>query len=198
MLDPNTQIGAVTLNVADLSAQADYYQEVIGLHQLEIYNRGISLGVGDQVLVKLFELQGGIRVSHTTGLYHLALRVPDRISLGSWLAHYAGLNTPFWQGASDHGVSEALYLSDPEGNGIEIYADKPKTVWDFRDGGRIGMVTEPLDLQNLLAAGKETSWQGMPAGTDMGHIHLQVSDLDQTGKFYTALIGFDTKMSFYR
>jgi len=113
MLDPKTTIGMVSLKVADLDAQIDFYRRVIGLSVLREENGNAVLGAGEKSLIELIDQPRGQRIYETTGLYHLALRLPSRADLGSWLIHYAGLDSPYWQGASDHEVSEALYLSDP-------------------------------------------------------------------------------------
>ena len=197
MLDPKTTIGMVSLKVGDLDAQIEFYRRVIGLSVLREENGRAKMGAGERSLVELIAQPRGQRVQQTTGLYHLALRVPNRADLGSWLIHYTNLDSPYWQGASDHDVSEALYLSDPEGNGIEIYADRPKSEWTFFEDGRIRIVTEPINLQSLLDAAPEEAWAGMPAGTDMGHIHLRISSISESNVFYTERLGFDLKMAFY-
>jgi catechol 2,3-dioxygenase len=120
-------------------------------------------------------------------LYHFALLVPSRAHLGAWLAHMAGMQYRL-DGAGDHYVSEALYLSDPEGNGIEVYRDRPRTEWTYQ-GGRVRMGTEQVDIQGVLDAGAGETWRGMPAGTVMGHIHLRVADLAATEAFYTTGLG---------
>jgi len=197
MLDPKTAIGMVSLKVADLDAQIEFYRQVIGLSVLDEENGRVVLGAGERALVELIAQPDGQKLNHATGLYHLAIRVPNRADLGAWLVHYSELDGPYWQGASDHEVSEALYLSDPEGNGIEIYTDRPKSEWTFLEGGGIRLVTEPLDLPSLVNAAHNQAWEGMPDGTDLGHIHLQVSDIAESNAFYTGLLGFDLKLAFY-
>jgi catechol 2,3-dioxygenase len=115
--------------------------------------------------------------------------VPDRATLAATLAHLVATRTPLG-GAAHHGVSEALYLDDPEGNGIEIYRDLPREAWP-RTGGRLAMVTEPLDLDHVLGSAGDAAWQGQPAGTRVGHVHLKVSDLAAAERFYTGVAGFD-------
>jgi catechol 2,3-dioxygenase len=122
------------------------------------------------------------------GLYHFAILLPDREALGSFVGHLAATGT--YAGSADHFVSEALYLTDPDGLGIEVYADRPRSAW--RDDGRqLHMTTEPLDIRGLLAAARGRPWTGMPAGTIMGHVHLHVGDLDRAARFYHDGLGFD-------
>jgi catechol 2,3-dioxygenase len=120
---------------------------------------------------------------------------PIAAPLADWLAHYIAIEHPGWQGASDHGVSEALYLADPEGNGIEVYCDKPRTVWQLGPVGRVNMPTRRLDLQALLDVRSGQPWQGLASSTDMGHVHLQVSDLAATQQFYVQQLGFAETMT---
>jgi catechol 2,3-dioxygenase len=121
-------------------------------------------------------------------LFHFAIVVPDRAALGRFLGHLAGLGV--YAGSADHAVSEALYLTDPDGLGIEVYADRPRTEWRTA-GQELFMTTEPLDLRGLLRAGGDTPWTGMPPGTRMGHVHLHVGDLEAAAAFYHAGLGLD-------
>ena len=121
------------------------------------------------------------------GLYHLALLVPDRPALGAWMLHAVETGVTL-QGAADHAVSEAIYLADPEGNGVEVYRDRPRDAWQTRQG-RIAMTTEPLDARDLAAAAAQT-WDGAPDGTTVGHVHLQVGDLARSAAFYGDVVGF--------
>jgi catechol 2,3-dioxygenase len=129
------------------------------------------------------------RDSRQAGLFHTAFLMPDRADLGRWLAHVAQSGTSL-EGASDHIVSEALYLSDPEGNGIEIYADRPVAAWRT-PSGEVRMATDRLDLQDLLRAAGSTRWQGFPEEGSIGHVHLQVGDTGAADRFYRDLLGFD-------
>jgi catechol 2,3-dioxygenase len=122
------------------------------------------------------------------GLYHFAILLPDRASLGRFLAHIARLGIR--PGTADHDVSEAVYLSDPDGLGIEVYADRPRSRWRY-SGTQLHMTTEPLDVRGVIAAGGEQPWTGLPSGTVMGHVHLHVGDLDEAGAFYHRALGFD-------
>jgi catechol 2,3-dioxygenase len=199
-IDPRTSIGAVRLAVADLDDVADFYREAIGLRPLEPEQSEIvRLGTGEDA-APLVELVGDPsappRPRHTTGLYHLAILVPTRADLARALQRVADAG---WRltGASDHLVSEALYLSDPEGNGIEIYRDRPREQWRYRDGA-IQMSTEPLDLDGVLGElSREDAGAGMPAGTRMGHVHLNVADLTAAEAFYSGALGFDVTVRGY-
>ena len=191
MLDPQTTIGAVTLNVADLSKMTDFYRNVIGLQVRTQSAEMVTLGTSKQPLIQLQTLPNGRFVPHTTGLYHLALRLPTRQDLANWLQHYAQLEAPFWQGASDHGVSEALYLSDPEANGIEVYWDRAKTVWPHAQDGTLTMYTRHLDLQALLNSAETKNWSGIAPDSDMGHIHLKIANIAAAKRFYVDTLGFN-------
>lgn len=184
----------ITLNVENLDAVAGFYAYCVGLHILEKAEGSILLGVVDQPIVRLKRLTNGrLRIRNAPGLYHLALRVPTRVDLANWLRHYRELEMPNWQGASNHGVSEALYLADPEGNGIEITADKPREEWDFQADGRIVVYAERLDLRALSLLATDDPWGGLPQGSDLGHVHLQVGDIAAAKTFYVDLLGFDLK-----
>src|SRR4051812_5880786 len=167
---------AVTLSVADLSRSVDYYTSAIGLSVLSSDDGSARLGVPGRELVVLVE-QPGARPGRgrTTGLFHLALLLPTRRDLGTWLAHAAADGVQL-TGASDHFVSEALYLRDPDGHGIEIYADRPRSSWTRLEDGSLNIGTVALDLHDVMR--EHGVWSGsMPDGTVMGHIHLQVAHL---------------------
>lgn len=180
-------IGTVALMVRDLTAMTAFYRDAIGLDLIASSETRADLGVDGVVLVRLEA--GAKAATSAAGLFHLALLLPSRAALADWLAHAATIRLPL-EGASDHLVSEALYLSDPEGNGIEIYRDRPRADWP-RDGEAIQMATERLDLQGLLADGSGGNWAGMPSGTRMGHVHLRVGDTAQAEAFYRDALGFD-------
>jgi catechol 2,3-dioxygenase len=194
MLDPRTTVGKVSLTVRDLDAVQSFYREAVGLERIESGGEGVAMGVGDRPLVELVgDPDARPRPRRSTGLYHLAILVPDRAELARSLRRVVDAHWPL-VGAADHLVSEALYLEDPEGNGIEIYRDRPREEWR-RDGDEIAMATLPLDLQDLLGelgsdAGEPTPAQ-LPEGTRMGHVHLHVSDLRGAERFYGQLLGFD-------
>jgi catechol 2,3-dioxygenase len=190
-LPDRTRLGPVRLQVADLGRSIEYYERVIGLR---VAGRGTDSATlaahGGPVLVELHERRGAEPVPRRgrLGLYHFAILVPERAALGRFVSHLAEHGVP--AGMSDHLVSEAIYLTDPDGLGIEVYADRPRSEWR-RDGGQIAMATDPLDAANLVAAAGGEPWTGMPAGTAIGHVHLHVGDLDAAEAFYHRGIGFD-------
>jgi catechol 2,3-dioxygenase len=196
-IDLATHMGRVALTVADLARSLDYYQERIGLKLLDQSASHALLGVEGRDLLWLQE-QPGIRPFPQrgySGLYHYAILLPSRQDLGVELRHLAETQTTL-TGASDHGVSEALYMSDPDGHGIEIYRDRPRAEWPRRPDGELAMVTDPIDGRGVIEAGAEKEWQGMPAGTVMGHVHLHVSHLAAAENFYVNAIGFDLMQHF--
>jgi len=186
-------VGRVRLQVSDLSRSVDYYENVIGLRAIDRNRATASLGVqqDDVPLVELHERNGVVPVRQhgRLGLYHFALLVPKRADLGRFVSHIADADVRV--SAADHLVSEALYLWDPDGLGIEIYADRPRDEWKAANGPELAMATEPLDLRSLLKAGQSESWSGLPAGTVMGHVHLHVPDLESAEAFYHRALGFD-------
>jgi catechol 2,3-dioxygenase len=185
---PATRMGAVELSVADLDRTLDYWQRVVGLRVLDRHNGNASLGT-DTELVRFVEEPGSRPADGHTGLYHVALLVPDRPSLARWLAH-AARNQVHLEGLSDHDVSEAIYLRDPDRHGIEIYADRPRELWEGHVGERL--TTLPLDVENLLAELADPAtepFDGLPDGTAMGHVHLRVADVDSTVAFYRDVLG---------
>jgi catechol 2,3-dioxygenase len=189
-LAPDTALGAVHLTVADLGRSVAYYEQAIGLELLGRDAGTASLGTGGHALVVLVEEPGAEPAAGFCGLYHLALLVPERRELASWLAHAARDQVPL-VGLSDHFVSEALYLSDPDGHGIEIYRDRPREHWAGQVAAR--MTTQRLDVENLLGEledPRSDPWQGLPADTTMGHVHLKVADIPGTVRFYRDVLGF--------
>jgi len=190
-LPPATRLGSVTLQVADLERSLHFYQEVLGLHLLGRDPSGALLGAADgHPIVALRERPGAGPVPRRgrLGLYHFAILLPDRGALGRFLGHL--LETGLRPGMSDHLVSEAIYLSDPDGLGIEVYADRPRATWRA-EGSQLVMATEPLDAASVLEAAGGASWQGMPAGTVLGHVHLSVADLAQASRYYHDGLGMD-------
>ena len=182
------EIGQVTLTVHDLARSADFYARALGLSKRTADAAQVTLGAGDRTLVTLIaDPAARARSPREAGLFHTAFLLPDRPALARWLHHAATTRLPL-QGASDHKVSEAIYLADPEGNGIEVYVDRPRAQWTARDGA-IQMTTDPLDLADL-AAGANGPWTGAPDGTVVGHVHLQVGDVAQAQAFYTGTLGF--------
>jgi catechol 2,3-dioxygenase len=188
---PNTTVGTVALTVGDLARSVAYYQNNIGLQLQEQEGEVATLGVDHTPLLRLEELPGAQVIRRATGLYHFALLLTSRLELARTLRQLAETQTPL-DGASDHLVSEALYLSDPDGHGIEIYRDRPRTEW-YDAQGRFQMDTLRLDLRGLLAELQQDdrSWSGLHPDTLMGHVHLQVADVGAAERFYTDIIGFE-------
>jgi len=191
-------VGTPELQVSDLERSFEYYQRVLGLRALSQDSDRADLGApGSSIpLLRLRERRGARRVPRQgrIGLYHFAILLPDRASLGRFVAHLAELGER--AGAADHLVSEALYLHDPDGLGIEVYADRPRDSWQASDG-ELRMATLPLDVAGLAAAAGSERWSGMPAGTTMGHIHLHVGDLPRASSFYHDSLGLDTMVWSY-
>jgi len=186
---PNTYVTNVEIKVSDLQRSLNYYQEVIGFKVLQQESHKATLTAdGKTALLTIVQPETvEEKTRFTTGLYHFALLLPSRRDLANVISHFHKNGVYF--GASDHDVSEALYLSDPDKNGIEIYADRPEDKWTWHSN-QVHMVTEPLNIQSILAEGNDT-WSGLPTGTVMGHIHLSVSNLTEAEEFYTKGLGFD-------
>jgi catechol 2,3-dioxygenase len=193
-LHPATLLGPITIRVADLERSIRFYETVIGLSTVRTAGGLVALGVeNERPLILLKETPGARQMPRASGLYHFAVLLPTRADLGSALQRL--IDSEIRIGQSDHLVSEALYLSDPDGNGIEIYRDRPRAEWTWR-GGNVEMAVDPLDLDGLLQDGKIAgSARAAPAGTTIGHIHLQVSDVQQAVQFYHGIIGFDITAS---
>lgn len=188
---PHTFVDQVHLKIANLQRSLQFYQEVIGFRILEQSERKAVLTADG--ITPLLTIEQPVNVMpkqpRTTGLYHFALLLPTRSDLAKIIEHFIKIGYPL-QGASDHLVSEALYLADPDGNGIEIYSDRPSSNWDWNNGEVI-MATERLDIENILAESDGGQWNGLPAHTLMGHIHLHVAELQNTEDFYGHGLGFD-------
>ena len=198
-IDPATRIGAVRLTVSDLAQSRAFYEQVLGLTPVEQPDGAVAFGPpGGGALV---ELRGDVNAAaldrRATGLFHLAILLPSRRDLAIALARLAALRWPL-DGASDHLVSEALYLSDPDGNGIEIYRDRPRSEWGHQNG-ELAMATLPLDLDDILRelAGTGELPPSIPDGTTIGHVHLQVADLRLAEDFYAGVLGFDVMVRGY-
>jgi catechol 2,3-dioxygenase len=189
-----THMGRVALTVADLPRSLAYYQEQIGLQLLTQEGDTAVLGTAQRPLLVLQAQPGARPARQNTGLYHFALLLPSRLALAQTLYHLIQTQTAV-SGASDHGVSEALYLTDPDGHGIEIYRDRPRAEWPMA-GGRLAMTTEPFDVDGVLGelSAETAVWSGLPAETVMGHVHLHVNQLRPAVAFYVDILGFDLVM----
>ncbi|HEL2200562.1 TPA: VOC family protein [Streptococcus suis] len=195
MYNSQFELGHVALNVRDLELQSLFYQQVLGLQVLSQSPNQIDLGVGKNILIRLIQTEQKGEVSHSYGLYHLAIVLPSREDLGTIFRHFIDNKVPL-QGASDHGYSEAIYLADTEGNGIEIYRDLPQDTWDVRPDGRIVGITEPMDAETIYALGKkaDAAYQ-MPLGSRMGHVHLSVRESSASSRFYQEVLAVEDKFS---
>jgi len=191
-LPESTRVGPVHLQIADLNRSLAFYQTTLGLRVLRREGPHAELGAqaSDTALVMLHERAGTRAAPHRSrlGLFHFAILLPDRPSLGRFVRHLAEIGAA--AGAADHLVSESLYLQDPDNLGIEVYADRPRSTWR-RVGRQLMMATDPLDLPGLERAAGTATWAGMPTGTVMGHIHLHVGDLAAASAFFSDALGFD-------
>ena len=184
------RIGRVALTVHDLDGVGRFYREVVGLHDLGKDGESARLGAGDTVLLELKrDAHARVRLPRDAGLFHTAFLLPTRADLGCWVTRAIEEHFPI-QGASDHRVSEAFYLADPEGNGVEIYADRPRETWPWSNGA-LEMATDPLDIEDLLRSAHPEPWRGAPAGTTIGHVHLQVGAIAPADAFYGGVLGLD-------
>jgi catechol 2,3-dioxygenase len=197
-LPEGTGLGLVRLQVSDLPRSLAFYQEVLGLTPVERDSTAAVLAVAGQgtPLLELRARPGARPVPHrgVLGLYHFAVLVPDRPSLGRFVRHLEEIGAR--AGAGDHLVSESFYLKDPDDLGIEVYADRPRSTWR-RVGRELMMATDPVDVGGLLEAAGDVAWEGMPPGTTIGHVHLHVGDLEQAGAFYSEALGFDRTVWHY-
>lgn len=191
-LPDDSHLGAVRLQIADLSRSLEWYERVLGLDVIARTDTTASLAPRGEknALIELTEKKGVRPVPRRglLGLYHYAILLPDRLALGRFIGHLAQLG--MHAGMSDHFVSEAVYIDDPDGLGIEVYADRPRSAWKH-ENRQLTMSTLPLDAKALVAASGNEPWTGLPAGTVIGHVHLFVGDIDKAAAFYHDLIGFD-------
>ncbi len=199
-LPPDTRMGHVRLRVSDLGRALDFYEGVLGYRAGPDQEGAVPLSPtgGPPHHFVLYEHPGAIpRPPRTTGLYHAAILLPGRRDLAAVVSRLSERGWPL-DGASDHLVSEALYLSDPDGTGLEIYADRPRETWSWREG-EIGMATLPLDFDGLMAELRSdpAPWDGVPEGATIGHVHLQVGDLGRAESFYCGLLGFEVTTRSY-
>jgi catechol 2,3-dioxygenase len=200
-LPADTHLGRVRLRVGDLERSLRFFRDVVGLQVARDEGSRVVLQsrpeAGKTHDLIVLEEKPGIRRRpsrpETTGLYHVALLVPTRAELGRALLGLHQAQYPL-RGMSDHAVSESLYLDDPDGNGLEIYADRPRSEWPMRNGV-VQMTVDPMDVQGVVsAAGPVSHWSGLPAGTVIGHVHFTVSDLERAVRFYRDVVGFDLMM----
>ncbi|MCE3200622.1 VOC family protein [Paenibacillus sonchi] len=192
VLPQSLEIGLVQLRVSDLERSLAFYQNVVGLKVLRQNGREVEMTAdGQHVLLVLREIKNArvLRRNSVAGLYHFAILVPDRPSLGLVLRNLIDSGIHIGQG--DHLVSEALYIQDPDNNGIELYRDRPRDTWKHEANGNVVMTTDPVDVGGLLAASEGLSWTGLPAGTVIGHVHFHVGDLGEAKKFYVDTLGFE-------
>lgn len=190
-LPDGLRLGEVRLQVTNLERSLLFYQQVLGLTVLRRDDQSAELGaVGETrpLVALLAGADASARARRQLGLYHFAILVPDRPSLGRFVRHLS--DNGIRAGASDHLVSEALYLQDPDDHGIEVYADRPRDTWK-RVNRELMMASDPLNFPDLVASAGDSRWSGMPAGTVMGHLHLHVGDLDGARAFYSDGLGFD-------
>ena len=185
-------VGAVHLATSNFTEQVRFYTFSLGLKVISQEEVMIRLGAGKEPLIGLEWDPAAFHEEGTTGLYHVAIRLPNRLELARVVAHLAENGNDF-VGVADHGVSESFYLTDYDGNGLELYADRPAADWPRDSLGGLKMGTDPLDIDNLIGEiGAETpSWAGIAAGTDIGHVHLTVNDLKAAEEFYTKVIGLE-------
>ena len=189
------ELGYVALNVRNLDLQSQYYQQVLGLSVIHQDETMIDLGVGNTVLVRLIQTEELLDIAGSCGLYHLAILLPSREALAQIFKHFVDNSVPLI-GASDHDYSEAIYLEDTEGNGIEIYRDRPVSEWDIKEDGRIIGTTEAMDAEGLyrLATSLEGPYK-MPEGSRMGHVHLSVRKSGISSEFYQNVLQVQDKFS---
>ncbi|HEV7838384.1 MAG TPA: VOC family protein [Gemmatimonadaceae bacterium] len=191
-LPESTHLGSVRLQVADLDRSVLFYERFLGMRVIHRTDDSVGLGAygDDREIVHLRQLASARPVPKRglLGLYHFAILLPDRVSLGRFVAHLAEIGVR--AGMSDHFVSEAVYLTDPDGLGIEVYADRPRDAWRY-DERQLYMTTDHLDVDDLVRSARGEKWTGMPPGTVLGHVHLYVDDIDKAEAFYHDALGFD-------
>jgi catechol 2,3-dioxygenase len=191
-LPDETRIGRIRLQVFDIDRSVKYYEQVLGMRTIAGANKTVQLGAhgDDRILLELVEKPGARSVPRRglLGLYHFAILLPDRASLGRFIAHLSEIGAH--AGMSDHLVSEAVYLTDPDGLGIEVYADRPRDSWRIVDG-QLEMATKPLDVSSVVEEAGSRKWDGLPAGTVIGHVHFHVGDIERASSFYHAGLGLD-------
>jgi catechol 2,3-dioxygenase len=197
-LDPRMMIGPVSLRVKNPSLMREFYEKELGFRVLRSEGNACFLAALDEtqpILILKNDTNAEVAPRDSAGLYHFAILVPSRRSLADLYVSVGNIGVIF-DGFADHLVSEALYLTDPEGNGIEIYSDRPRSEWKYDEDGQVKMATEPLDIDSLLKerlGGLTAGPPSMPAGTRIGHVHLKVTNLEQSIAFYQGMLGLDLK-----
>ncbi|MBI3913451.1 MAG: VOC family protein [Chloroflexi bacterium] len=196
MIHANTKLARVQLTVCDLNRSVKFYEEIIGMKTRARKNGVAFLGAGKEDLLVLKENPDAKQTRGTSGLYHFAILVPSRLALAHSLQRLADTQTAV-EGFADHLVSEAIYLPDPDGNGIEIYRDRPRDQWRDADG-KLKMASDPIDLDGILAElqGQDQTWRGLDAATVLGHMHLHVAHIAPAQEFYVNVLGFDLVMRY--
>ena len=187
--EPTMYVSCVHIHVGDINRSKEFYQKILGFQVLEETDQLVSLTADGKHAILVIEKPDNVipKQGKTTGLYHFAILLPTRSDLAQFLRHIVPFGIEL--GASDHKVSEALYFSDPDGNGIEVYRDRDSSEWNWQNN-QVEMTVDPLDAEDLLSAAGDGAWSGMPKETVMGHIHLHVAHLPEAEKFYTTGLGF--------
>lgn len=196
-IHPGTHIGLVTLRVSNLEHSRHFYEHILAFQPIESTPTKVVLGGQDkQPLLALVEFPGAApQPRRATGLHHVAILLPTRADLGRQLLRLSGVHWQHYQ--EDHLVSEALYISDPDGNGLELYSDRPRDTWRWTNGA-VEMATDPVDIQGLAEAGRRDAepWEVLPAGTRIGHMHLRAANIKESERFYHTILGFDVTCHF--
>lgn len=190
-LPEDIEMGSVYLTIIDLERSLYFYRDQLGFQVIqESADHAVLSADGEIPLIRLKRLEHPVdKPKRTSGLYHFAILLPERKALAEILKSFI-MCSVMMDGTSDHQFSEALYLTDPDGHGVEIYADRAKKDWEVNEKGEYAGVTIPLNAEELLTLANQP-WAGMPKGTKMGHVHLHVSDLIKSEQFYTEVLGFD-------
>lgn len=195
--DAPVSVSTIGIKARDVAGLADYYRHTVGLSEVSRRPGAIVLGAGGRPLLEIEEFKAARADDpRAAGLYHTAFLLPSRPDLARWTQRAIETRIEV-TGASDHLVSEAIYLTDPEGNGIEIYADRPRSAWQF-EGGAVKMATLPLDVRDLLTEipTGDAGWQGAPEASMVGHVHLRVGNAQEAERWWNSELGFDTMLQF--
>lgn len=194
-MENSIEIKGVVLKVSNLEQSINFYEKFVGLELVSITDDVVSMGVDNRTLLQLY-VPKDVQISKGayTGLYHTAFLLPSEHDLARLLRYYQDIGISDL-GAGDHIFSQAFYLNDPDGNGIEIYADRDKSEWEYDDNGQLLGKTLPVDVQQLLTQTEDKEWKGAPSATKIGHVHLQVRDMDAAKKFLVDFLGMDITIS---